>query len=107
MSVISVEQLASSAAKLIAEAESGQVSIVTKNGQPLFLAVPYDKRLADEDAHVTIAIRLYEQDVVSVGKAAKIAGLSLGEFIERLGALKIPVIRYPVEDLERELREFG
>ena len=107
MGAISTEQLIKSAAGLIAEAESGQVAIVTKDGRPLFLAVPYDERLSNEHVHVAIAVRLYENEVVSLGKAAKIAGLSQSEFIDRLGALNIPVIRYSAEDLEREVAAFG
>ena len=107
MGAISVEQLINSPARLIQEAESGQVAIVTKDGRPLFLAVPYDERLAKEDVHVAVAIRLYENEVISLGKAARIAGLALSEFIDRLGALNIPAIRYPAEDLKREIAEFG
>ena len=107
MGAISIEELIKSPAGLIAEAESGQVAIVTKDGRPLFLAVPYDERLAKEDVHVAVAVRLYENEIISLGRAARIAGLSLSEFIDRLGALNIPVIRYPAEDLKREIAEFG
>ncbi len=107
MGVISIEDLIKSPALLIAEADSGRVAIVTKDGRPLFLAVPYDERLAKEEVHVAVAVRLYESEVISLGKAAGIAGLSLSEFIDRLGAVNIPVIRYPAEDLKREIAEFG
>lgn len=107
MGAITVEQLIKNPARLVEDAENGHVALVTKDGRPLFLAVPYDERLAKEDVHVAVAIRLYEQEVISLGKAARIAGLSLGELIDRLGALNIPVIRYPAEDLKRELAEFG
>ena len=107
MGAISIEELIKSPAGLIAEAESGQVAIVTKDGRPLFLAVPYDERLAKEDVHVAVAVRLYENEVISLGKAAGIAGLSLSELIDGLGALNIPVIRYPAEDLKREIAEFS
>ncbi len=107
MGVFSIEQLIESPVALIAEAESGQVAVVTKDGRPLFLAVPYDERLAKEEVHVAVVVRLYETEVISLGKAARMAGLSLSEFIDRLGALNIPVIRYPAEDLKREIAEFG
>lgn len=107
MGSISVEQLIRSPAKLIEGAESGQLAIVTKDGRPLFLAVPYDERLANEDVHVAVAIHLYASETVSLGRAARIAGIPVREFIDRLGALKIPVIRYSPEELERELAEFG
>jgi predicted HTH domain antitoxin len=45
--------------------------------------------------------------IVSLGRAAKIAGLPSSEFIDRLGALKIRVARYSPDELSRELGEFG
>jgi len=107
MGAISVEQLINSPATLINEAESGHMAIVTKDGRPLFLTIPYDERLAKEDVHVAVAVRLYEDEVVRLGKAARIAGHSIGEFIDRLATLKIAVVRYSPEDLQRELAEFG
>ena len=107
MDAISVEQLVESPGKLIEAAESGQVVVVTKDGRPLFLAVPYDDRLAKEHVHVAVAVRLYENEVISLGRSAKIAGQCVSEFIDRLGALDISVIRYPPKELERELAEFG
>ena len=50
---------------------------------------------------------MFETETVSLGKAAKIAGYSISKFIDLLGALKIPVIRYSPEELERELTAFG
>jgi antitoxin (DNA-binding transcriptional repressor) of toxin-antitoxin stability system len=94
MGAISVEELVRRPARLIEEAESGQVAVVTKDGRPLFLAVAYDERLAKEEVHVVVAVYLYERGVVSLGRASKIAGLPLGDFIGRLGALKLPVVRY-------------
>ncbi|MGH8681137.1 MAG: UPF0175 family protein [Burkholderiales bacterium] len=107
MGSISVEELARSPARLIEEAESGEVAIVTKDGRPLFLAVPYDERLAKEEVHVVVAVHLYEKGIVSLGRAAKVAGLPLTDFIDRLGTLKIPVARYSSDELLREIAEFG
>ena len=42
MGAMSVEQLIKSPAKLIEEAESGQVAIITREGRPVLLAIPYD-----------------------------------------------------------------
>ena len=107
MGAISVEQLMKSPITLIEGAQSGELAIVTKDGRPLFLAIPYDERLANEGVHVALAVHLYETETVSLGKAARIAGYSVSEFIDRLGELKIPVIRYSPEELERELAAFG
>ncbi len=107
MTTITIEQLISSPGRLIDEAEGGQISVVTKDGRPLFLTVPFDERLASEQVHVALAIRLYEQEVIGLGKAARLAGVPISDFIDRLGALNIPVIRYSAEDLRREVAAFG
>ncbi|MFM9969672.1 MAG: UPF0175 family protein [Burkholderiales bacterium] len=107
MGSISVEQLIRSPAKLIEGAESGELGIVTKDGRPLFFAVPYDERLANEGVHVVLAVHLFESETISLGKASKIAGYPISKFIDLLGSLKIPVIRYSPEELEREVAAFG
>jgi prevent-host-death family protein len=107
MGAITVEQLIRSPAKLVEEAEHGEVAIVTKDGRPLFLMVPYDERLAREDVHVAVAVRLYQNDIVSLGRAASIAAMSTSEFINRLAALNIPVVNYSPEELDREIASFG
>ena len=55
---------------------------------------------------MALAVKLFDDEVVSVGKAAKLAGMSQSEFIDHLGALKIPVVRYGKEELGKELSAF-
>jgi len=50
-----------------------------------------------------VALELYREGLVSLGKAAEIAGLSLWEMME-LMARKGISIRYEPEDLEEDLR---
>ena len=52
-----------------------------------------------------VAAKLYELGRVSSGRAAELAGLSRVEFLDRLGEYGISVFNYPLEDLEREIRE--
>ena len=107
MRAISAEELTRRPGALIEAAESGQVAVVTTGGRPLFLAVPYDERLAEAEVHIVLAVHLYDKGVVSLGRAAKIADLPLGEFIDRLAALRIPVARYHPDELSREIANFG
>jgi predicted HTH domain antitoxin len=53
---------------------------------------------------VALAERLYQKGTVSLGKAAKIAGMTYVLFSEHLSKLGIPVIDYSTDDLEEELR---
>ena len=51
-----------------------------------------------------LAIMLYKERKISVGQAAKLAGLSLGDFMCELGKHKESFTNISVEELEEELR---
>ena len=50
----------------------------------------------------TLSIELYREGVVSIGKAAEIAGISIWEMHDILAKQKIPLHYYP-EDLESDI----
>lgn len=103
METFSIRDLRERTGELVRQAEAGHLSIVAKHGRPLFVAVPMDEHLLKQGVAVAIAVRLFADHVVSLGKAAKLAGLSIEAFIERLGAMGIPVVDYPPEELDAEL----
>ena len=106
MDTFSIRDLRERTGDLVRDAEAGKLSIITKHGQPVFLAVPFDESLLREGVRVALAVKLFDDEVVSLGKAAKLAGMPQSEFIDHLGALKIPVVRYGKEELEQELAAF-
>ena len=55
------------------------------------------------EAQLLLAVKLFETGKLSIGQAAKLAGYSKPTFIELLSKMGVPVINYPVEDLEREI----
>lgn len=57
----------------------------------------YDNVLA------VVAVDLYSKGVLSIGKAARLAGIPLAEFMLLCGRLQVPVLRVPPEGLEAEL----
>lgn len=50
----------------------------------------------------TLSIELYREGVISIGKAAEIAGVSIWEMQDILAKQKIPLHYYP-EDLESDI----
>ena len=70
------------------------------------LTVDLPLTLAPERARLLLAIRLFEEDEVSLGYAAEMAGYSVRTFIELLGKRGITVVDYPNEDLDGELEAF-
>ncbi len=71
-----------------------------------YLEIPQDildsARLSIDQLRVELAVHLYEQDRLSVGKAHELAGLSLWEFRQLLGARRIPP-HFGMQDLELDL----
>ena len=103
MEMFSIRDLRERTGELVREAEAGRWSIVAKHGRPLFVTVPMDEHLLKEGVAVALAIRLFAEKAVSLGKAAKLAQLSLEDFIARLGALGIAAVDYPPDELDEEL----
>lgn len=107
MDTLTVDDITEQPTRIIHDVENGEIALVTKEGRALFVAVPVDEQLIKLGLPSALAIRLYEQEVVSLGKAAQIAAVSVGEFIDYVGARRIPVVRYSPRELEEELAAFG
>ena len=103
MDAFTIRDLRERTGDLVRGAEAGTLSVVTRHGQPVFVAVPFDETLVTEGVRVALAIKLFDQDTVSLGQAAKIAGMTTGELIDLLGARGIPVARYSAKDVDAEL----
>ena len=85
----------------------GQLTVVTTNGQPVMLAVPLGGGPQLHAALLDLAVTLYDRELISLGKAAEIAGLSYSEMIDELGRRDIATLRLAPGQLERELAAFG
>jgi len=107
MDTFTVRDLRERTGELIRDAETGELSIVTKHGQPVFIAVPFDENVVKSGVSMALAVKLYEEDVLSLGKAAKFAGCSVVEFSDHLGMDGIPSVRYSAQELEGEVATIG
>lgn len=70
----------------------------------LTLTVPDTVNLSQTDAQILFAIKLYEAEKLSLGKAAEVAGLSYRTFYELLGRYGVPIFNMTTEDTEQEIR---
>jgi prevent-host-death family protein len=103
MDSFTIRDLRERTGDLVRNAEAGQLSVVAKHGHPLFVAVPLDAHLLENGVGVALACRLFAEKTLSLGKAAKLSGLSSEAFIEQLGLMGIAAVDYPPEDIDREL----
>ena len=60
-------------------------------------------RLTMDQMKIELAISLYNQRRLSIGKARELAGLSLWEFRQYLGQRQIPA-HYDIPDLKEDIR---
>jgi predicted HTH domain antitoxin len=60
--------------------------------------------LSEAELKLYLAIMLYKERKICVGKAAKLAGLSLHDFTYELGKHKESFTNITAEELEEELR---
>lgn len=67
----------------------------------LTLDLPPD--ITPDEARLMLALKLFDEHRVSMGKAAEIAGYSKPAFMEIAGKHGVPVFDYPEGDLEREM----
>ena len=56
-----------------------------------------------QEMRIAAAIKWYEIEQISQGKAAEIAGLSRAEFIQALSRYRVSIFQYTEADLAREL----
>jgi prevent-host-death family protein len=107
MDTFTVRDLREHTGTLIHDAEEGKLSLITKHGRPVFLAVPFTQDILDLGLRPAIAIKLYREETLTLEKAAKLAGTSVESFIEKLGQLGIPIVTYSAEEIGKELKDFG
>ncbi len=104
MQTFSIRDLRERSGELSREAEAGHISLVTKRGQPLFVTIPMSETLLDQGTRVSLAEHLFKEGILSLGKAAKVAGMPYVIFSEHLSRLGIAVVDYSPDELEEELR---
>jgi len=107
MHTLTDEDLQRAPQQLLDDARRGELTVVTTNGRPMMLAVPLADGVPMRSALVDLAAVLFDREEISLGTAARIAGLSYSEMIDELGRREIDTIRITPEELERELAAWG
>jgi predicted HTH domain antitoxin len=67
----------------------------------LQIDIPYE--VSDEEARVLLAIGLFREGKISVGKAAEIAGYGRRVFMEILSHRGVPCVEPAANDIEEDL----
>jgi prevent-host-death family protein len=107
LDVFTARDLRLRSGELLRDAEEGQIALITKHGRPAFLAIPFDDRLLKHGLGRALALHLFEAGHVTLGRGAKLANLSVEDFIELLGETGIDAVDYPPAELEAEVEAAG
>ena len=82
------------------------VTVETQIPEDIYLTLQanglFREVLAEQSRHL-LALRFYQERILSLGKAARLAGLNRWEFIDFLSLNNVPVIDYSKEELATEL----
>ncbi|MEI6413268.1 MAG: UPF0175 family protein [Pseudomonadota bacterium] len=103
MQTCTLHDLGNHGPRILKSAEIGELTVVTEQGQPVFVAVPFDDLVLNRGIRFALAVRLFEEEALSTGQAAEFAGVSLAEFMETCSSLDVPVVRYSPEELDKEM----
>jgi predicted HTH domain antitoxin len=106
MKTFTVRDIREHTGALIHGAEIGKLSLVTKHGHPVFLAVPFSEDLLELGLRPAMAIKLYKEGTLTLGKAAKLAGDSVEGFMDKLSHIGVPVVNFNPDDLSKEIKDF-
>jgi predicted HTH domain antitoxin len=68
----------------------------------LTLEIPDSVDVSNRDLAMLVSTRLYQQGKLSLGQAAKVAGLSKRTFAELLGKYDVSIFNFPASDLSKD-----
>jgi prevent-host-death family protein len=106
METFNIRDLRNRTAELVRAAEHGHLSLVTKHGHPVFVAVPFDDTLLKSGVLVALAVGLVAEQKIGLAQAARIAGVSPSEMIDILAEHKVSLVSYSADELANELEQF-
>lgn len=106
MQCFGIRDLRKNIGSYAAVAEAGAISVISRNGTPLTVNIPFDETLLKLGAHKALAVKLYQEGILTLSKAAKLASLPTDEFIAVLGVAGVSVMGYGSDELTQELSKF-
>lgn len=106
MQTITAEDFARQAHRMLTDAPRGECTVVTDRGNEVLLVVPLKNGSPDPGTLLDIAAQLYDKEMISLERAARIAGLSYSQTIDEFGQRGVATIRLNPEELDRELASF-
>lgn len=103
MKTIGVRALRENPGILSQCAESGDFVLVTNRNNLISLVVPFNDDLLQSGVNIFVAIKLFEEGVLTLTKAAVLAKMSAEAFLHKLASLGVVVVEQSAEELDADL----
>jgi predicted HTH domain antitoxin len=105
MKALNVRQLKSNPSEALRAARERPVVIMNRD-QPEALLVHLDdeRLLAEPGVRRALATALFREESLSLGQAARFAGVPIAEFIQHASRLGIPVVRGTSDEVKEDAR---
>lgn len=84
-----IDQLHEQRSALEREAQTGHLAVISDAQGPDCLAVPFDELLLKLGVNLDLAVKRFDEEVISLGKAAQLAGMPLAAFMEHLHPTRV------------------
>ncbi len=117
MKTVTVRELSHEGVSKAIRAAQTEPVLVSKNNEPAVWMVSADalariatQQTGDQEIYRStlqaVAVDLFNHDVLSMGRAAQLAGLPLGDFIDLCDRLHVPVLRESETSVAEEVDAF-
>jgi len=103
MKTIGVRALRENPGVLSQCAEAGELILVTNRNNPISLSVPFTDDLLQFGIRTSMAVKLYQEGVLTLSKSAKFANISIEDFLQKLAVIGVVVVDQTPEELESDL----
>lgn len=106
MKSVNVRQLKNNPSDALRKARR-DVVVVMNRDQPeaVLVHLEHDKLLNKAGVRTALAVSLFKDDCLPLGRAAKLAGVSHEEFIKHVSRLGIPVVKGNADTLREDLKD--
>jgi len=104
MKAVSVRELKNNPSDALRMAQT-DVVVVTNRNRPEAVLVHLDDEtlLAEPGVRTAIAVSLFKDDALPLGRAARLAGMALGDFVRHMSRLGIPIVKGDARSLREDL----
>lgn len=105
MKAVNIRQLKNNPSDALRMARQDLVVVMNRDKpEALLIHLDDEKLLSEPGVRVALATALYKDETLSLGKAAKLAGMVLVEFMQHVSRQGIPVIRGDGGTVKKDVR---